>query len=319
MEADSPVKVSVIIAMRNAVKYIVRAVDSLLAQTLENIEIIIIDDNSTDGCADLVEKYYKGIPEIKLYYNNDQQGAGFSRNIGLKQASGKYIAFVDSDDYVDPEFLEILYKNAENTASDIAVCGFQKVAEKSYLRSYIPKSGVFNNDDFFSQISQTEFVIWNKLYRRGLLKENNIKFILPYIGEDWLFCLQAMLSAQCYISVENELYYYYQHDKSLCHRRITVNELNNVCDFFVKLDHLLKKRKNLTGEIIARIEDNFFFAMLGCYIMPFYKNITSVEREQLKNNVWPQQFGKGAAIAGLSLEALCKLYNFAIEKNKYES
>jgi len=148
------------------------------------------------------------------------------------QAKGEYIAFVDSDDYVEPEFLEKLYNNIKKVDADIAICGFQKVTESSYLRSYIPEEGIFSANDFFKQITQTEFVVWNKLYRRTLLEENHIRFLLPYIGEDWLFCLQAMLAAQSYVSVKDELYYYYQHEQSLCHMRITVNELNNICDFF---------------------------------------------------------------------------------------
>lgn len=317
MDADSQIKVSVIIAMKNAGNYITRAVDSLLAQTLENLEIIIIDDNSTDNCVNLVENYYAGITEIKLYHNDGQQGAGFSRNIGLRWAQGDYIAFVDSDDYVEPEFLEILYNNIIKTEADIAICGFQKVTNTSYLRSYIPEAGIFTANDFFKQITQTEFVIWNKLYRRRLLDEYNIRFLLPYIGEDWLFCLQAMLSAQKYVSLKDELYYYYQHGQSLCHTRITVGEINNICDFFAKLTELLKNQKALSASSAAQIKDNFFFAMLGCYIVPFYKKITNSEREQLQSTILPQQFGKGAAAAGMSLEAVCKLYSFALEKNKY--
>ncbi|MBB5335015.1 glycosyltransferase family 2 protein [Pectinatus brassicae] len=317
MNNDFQIKISVIIAMKNASDYIIRAVDSLLAQTLENIEIIIVDDNSTDNCAQLVENYYAGISEIKLYYSGEKYGTGFSRNIGLMQAKGEYIAFVDSDDYVEPEFLEKLYNNIKKVDADIAICGFQKVTESSYLRSYIPEEGIFSANDFFKQITQTEFVVWNKLYRRTLLEENHIRFLLPYIGEDWLFCLQAMLAAQSYVSVKDELYYYYQHEQSLCHMRITVNELNNICDFFTKLSELLEKQKNISSTVNEQIKDNFFFAMLGCYIVPFYNKITNSEREQLQSTILPQQFGKGAAAAGMSLEAVCKLYSFALEKNKY--
>ena len=107
-------KISVIIPVYNVEKYLAECIESILNQTFNDIEILIIDDCSTDNSYKIMEEYAKKDSRIVLYHNENNVGVSKTRNIGLDNAKGEYIAFVDSDDYVAPDFLRILYENTIN-------------------------------------------------------------------------------------------------------------------------------------------------------------------------------------------------------------
>lgn len=307
------IKISVIIAMKNARKYIGRAVDSVLAQSLEEIELIIVDDNSTDGSGEFVNEYYGCIENIHLFYNKGVTGPGVCRNIGLKHARGQYIAFIDSDDFIEEKFFLTLYDIAVKSGAEIAVCGFEKVSDDGYLRSYVPEKGVFaGGPALIEYINKIEFVVWNKLYRRSFLEKNNIKFLLPCYGEDWLFCLTAMFYAEKYVCTDETLYYYYQHYDSICHKCITVEDFSHIYEFFICLDKFIKIQHNLTKEMSQEIESNFFFGILTCYVVPFYKKAKPEEQKLLRGKIAAEYFGKGTPIVGIMLDAVIKLFNCVV-------
>ena len=117
-------KVSVIIPTYNSDKYLKKCIESILLQTYKNIEIIIINDGSTDKTDDIVKKYED---ERIKYYKNKNQGIGKSRNYGIKQSTGEYIMFVDSDDYIDESAVEEMIKKITDSNLDMLVCDFYKI------------------------------------------------------------------------------------------------------------------------------------------------------------------------------------------------
>ncbi|WP_182188346.1 glycosyltransferase [Pectinatus frisingensis] len=316
--ADS-LKVSVITAMHNADEYIIRAVDSILAQSLEDIEIIIIDDYSTDGCAEKVAKYYQGITNIHLFSNTGISGPGFCRNIGLSHAHGEYIAFVDSDDFIDRDFLKKLYEMANYHAADIAVCGYDKITEKSLIRSYQPSCGLHKGGiGLADDLSKIEFVIWNKLYRRSLIENNAIRFQLSCYGEDWLFCFKAMFAADYYVCSDESLYFYYQHYDSVSHKKINQDAFRQFYDFFIYLDEYLQEQPDMPVNLQQQIEQTFFFAVISCYIVPFYRSSTAADRSSMKIMLF-QQFGQGGLHFQIVLDAFLYLYDYVVKNERSEN
>lgn len=318
-EDNFPFKISVIIAMKNAEKYITRAIDSIIVQSLPNTEIIIVDDASTDNSTTAVKQYYENFTNVSLYHNEGTPGPGMCRNIGLKYARGKFIAFVDSDDFIDANFLETLYNMAVQNNADIAICGYDKITETSFLRSYSPKAGIHNGgNEIVDKLINIEFVIWNKIYKHSFLTKNNLHFELPCYGEDWLFCFKAMFLTQKYICTEKSLYYYYQHYDSVSHNPAKVEAFNYIYDFFTFLNEFMQKQKGLTDKMVSQIENNFFFAAITCYIAPIYNKLSPQERLLLRDKIFSHQFGKGALHVKILLDAFFTLYSYTAQSLKYE-
>ena len=122
-------KLSVIIAVYNTEKYIVKCLDSLLNQTYKNIELVVINDCSTDNSLKILKKYFKKYSNIILIDNKQNKGLSYSRNVGLKNASGEYIGYIDSDDYVDSDYYEKLMKAIIKEKSDVAIADMKIVYE----------------------------------------------------------------------------------------------------------------------------------------------------------------------------------------------
>lgn len=214
----SSIAVSIIVPVFNTVSYLHTCLDSILNQTLNNIEIICINDGSTDNSLEILKNYQKIDDRIKII-NKNNEGQGIARNIGIDNASGEYIAFVDSDDFIKEDMLEKLYKSAINNNLDLVMC---KVASFDELTSEINDSlwyyslGVFKDfeknvfshkdtRDFTCEISVTPY---NKLYKNSFIKKHNIKFAENLIFEDEVFFYDVYLKANKISIVDETLYYY---------------------------------------------------------------------------------------------------------------
>lgn len=304
-------KISVIIAMKNAEKCIERAVDSIISQTLVDIEIIVVDDNSSDKSITLVKKYCKILSNISLYQSNIDIGPGSCRNIGLTHAQGEYIAFVDSDDFIATDFLATLYQAATKDKADIAVCGYDKVTETEFIRSYLPSPGLHEGRlDLYNKFDDIEFIVCNKLYRRAFLKENKLQFSISYYGEDWLFCFQAMFLANRYSTIAKPLYYYYQRSDSLTHHLVADKVFNELYAFFTHLDAFICTQELLTETMRQHIEESFCLSAISCYIDPIYTNASAPERFELLKNIPPSQLCMNPLHIKIIFDVLMKLYAY---------
>ena len=137
-------KISVIVPVYNTGKYLDKCLDSLLNQTYNNLEIIVVEDCSTDKSREALQKYSKN-KKIKIVFNDQNKGLSFSRNIGLKNATGDYVGYIDSDDYVDLDFYEKLMNSIEKNKSEIAICDMKVVYEDKNVELV---SKCCNSDDF---------------------------------------------------------------------------------------------------------------------------------------------------------------------------
>lgn len=213
------IKVSVIVPAYNVSKYVAKCLDSLVNQTLKDIEIIVINDCSKDNTKEILTKYQKKYNNIKVIHNKTNKGIGYNRNIGIKKATGKYISFIDSDDYVDITMYEKMYKKAEKEKLDLVICKFHKMLEKNdgSLEEIVPdfKIEKFNNTtlkDSPNLLLDINLAPWNKLYKKDLVRDNWFPEKLKY--EDAIFVVKAMARAKKIGMVDEKLNYYLVHSKS---------------------------------------------------------------------------------------------------------
>ena len=205
-EDEQDIKVSVIMPIYNASDFLKPAIDSVIDQTLREIEIICIDDGSTDGSLDIIKEYQKTDDRIRIITETNA-GPALARNNGLKRARGEYVAFLDADDFFKPELLESLYEAAVEGDLDIAIArydiynskkaAFYENVESEHGRMYDGGKITSKNEhpDFILQ--STTGSAWNKLFKRSFLLEKNISFLTDVkMFEDVYFTVTALAFAE---------------------------------------------------------------------------------------------------------------------------
>ena len=201
--------ISIIVPAYNVENKINRCIDSLINQTYENIEIIIINDGSTDNTEKNCEKY-KENKKVKYFYINNS-GVSEARNFGIKNSTGKYIIFVDSDDYAEYELVERLYKNITN--SDLVICSKNVVTENQIIREKINLTEKILKKEDVLTLYKAKILNppYCKLYKSNIIKSNNIKFDKNIsIGEDLLFNIEYIKNINKNIVILNENLYNYE-------------------------------------------------------------------------------------------------------------
>ncbi len=177
--------ISVIIPVYRVEEYLRRCVDSVLAQTYRETEIILVDDGSPDGCPAICDSYAARDRRVCVIHQ-ENQGLSGARNSGIEKAEGQYLAFVDSDDYLDPEFLEELYRACKETDSDMSVCPWEYVRGEAISKKGSGKTEVYTGRQMMEKLCEPDgacFVVaWNKLYRRELFE--GIRYPVGRIHED---------------------------------------------------------------------------------------------------------------------------------------
>lgn len=206
-------KISIIVPVYNTESYLEECLDSILAQTLKDIEIICINDGSTDRSQDILERYAEKDKRVKVLVK-ENGGQSSARNLGVNAATGEYVGFVDSDDFIDPEMMEKLYTRAKETDADIAICDFylynHKTAETGEFRDQLLylrlKNKVVTLEDEPQLVSC--IAIWDRIRKRSLLEENNIRFAEGLVYEDHLYTIEELVKARRVILTPEKLYYY---------------------------------------------------------------------------------------------------------------
>lgn len=216
--------ISVIIPVFNANLSLKKCLDSVINQTYYNIEIIIVDDGSNDG-SEIICDDYAGRDNRIMVFHQDNGGVSAARNFGLKKAKGQYIAFVDSDDFVDRDMFRELYELIKNNEADMSVCSFQYVdiiPGESDIRVSSIKDEILSGQDiileklFPSDGSQIYWgVIWNKLYSRKLMK--GVEFPRGYALQDIYVMPQILSKCNKVACTSKKMYYYVQQSNSVLH------------------------------------------------------------------------------------------------------
>lgn len=243
--------VSIIVPVYNVQNSVARCVESVCAQTWKNIEIILINDGSQDESYAICEEFRSKDPRIVLV-DKANSGVSDTRNYGLTIAQGKYVQFVDSDDYIEPDFTEHLVTAAEEHHADLVISPYwmvipanstkmgytlenlqeslgiepeKKKPDEIHEYSFLPE-GVYDRDTFARRLMDMPAsfyysVLWNKLYRRDLLVDNHLQFTREVRwAEDLVFNLDYILCANVFVSIPAPGYHYVQNPQSICHTQI---------------------------------------------------------------------------------------------------
>ena len=200
-------------------KYLPKCLESLIKQTLKDIEIICVNDGSMDNSLAILKEFASKDSRIRII-NNQHQGVAKTRNTGIEQSTGEYIGFVDSDDYIDIDFFEKLYNSATKSNSDIAIASILKHKNffNIYNAKYTKEETAITIQDKIKLCEDKKhffFYAWNKIYHSGFIKENNIKFSEGQIYEDVMFAIKALYYSNKIISVYGTKYHYIEHENSL--------------------------------------------------------------------------------------------------------
>lgn len=205
------VDISIIVPIYNASKYLKKCLDSLVNQTKKELEFILINDGSTDDSESIIKSYNDN--RIK-YFKRSNHGIGKTRNFGINKSTGKYIMFLDSDDYLEEDACELLYKKIEKDNLDLVVCDFYKVINNSNNLEKITNFKNTSLKDNPNLLLDINLAPWNKIYRSDLIKNNNIKFIEDLKYEDAPFVALALLKSKKIGKVDKPLINYTIHDSS---------------------------------------------------------------------------------------------------------
>lgn len=190
--------ISIIVPTYNVEKYIRTCIESILAQTYRNIEVIIVNDGSTDQSLAVISDLICSHHNIKVI-NQKNQGLSVARNTGIDAATGKYIAFVDADDKIKPDFVSSLYQIADKTGADIVRGSFRDF-NGNIPKGWVPDFNVPTNygtivlDQFLS--SNIAFVVWSSIYRLDFINSNHIRFTPGILFEDADFTIRAYMLAK---------------------------------------------------------------------------------------------------------------------------
>ena len=255
---DEPL-ISIVVPVYNVEKYLKKCVNSLCNQTYKNIEILLIDDGSTDNSRIICDELKQNDNRIKVLHKTNQ-GLSSARNEGIKLASGKLLAFVDSDDFIEKDMMELLYKNLIEYNADISVCG--------YIMVYKDKNVfISNNEDIvvYKRIEALEkmflkndigMIFCNKLFKKDLFK--NIEFPLFKNFEDINTMYKIINKADKIVYDPSEKYYYIQRENSINGKNFKSKKFNNkIYDLYDAVNEVYEFiRKNYTKIL--------YKASLGC-------------------------------------------------------
>lgn len=265
------VKISVIVPVYNTEKYLKKCLDSIIFQTFQDIEILIMNDGSTDGSKNIIDEYAKKYPKIKAFHLQNG-GVSKARNLGIENASGEYITFLDSDDYIDLDLYEKMYEKAYG----------KDVVECDYIWEYAKK----NRYDYYNQkihpLLAVRAVVWNRLYKRELLIDHNITFHEGVYYEDVEFCYEVFPYIQNFAYVKDVYVHYVQREGS-----ITSNKTDKLRDIYTVLDSTIEyyKKNNFYNTYKNELEYLYMRYLLGSSFLRIVKiQDKKLRKEMLKES-----------------------------------
>ena len=246
---DKKTLISVIIPCYQVTSYIERCLDSVLAQTYQNLQIILVDDGSLDNSGSICGQYEKKDTRIQVIHQ-ENQGLSAARNAGLSIAKGEYISFVDSDDQIASNMIEVLYDVAENRQADIVMCDYEKVSEQyGLMEENMPEvsngplesGGLVTNvmEEYFLSDDTAYTVVWNKLYKRELFSQ--LRFPVGKKVEDEFVSYRLLYEANTVARVSKKLYFYRMREDSIMNQR-KFDKYQHACEAYGERNAFFKEK-----------------------------------------------------------------------------
>lgn len=312
------VKVSVVVPVYNTQKYLEKCLDSLVYQTLKDIEIIVVNDGSNDESQKIIDRYVQAYPNKMKAYIKENGGLSDARNFGISKCSGEYVGFVDSDDYVNLDMYEQMYNKAKNQDFDVVVCNIRYVFDNysKEVSSGVDKD-VFDKEQIKRQMVNIYPAAWNKIYKKELF-ENGILFKKGVWYEDVEFLYRLFPYIKSIGTLKSAFVNYVQREGAITRtfdERVYnyIDNFNGIIDFY--------KEKGFYDEYFSELEYSYVrylymtFIKTACH---FDKNEYKKACNLAKKNVLEHfpNYKENKYIKGLSGFYL-KNFNFITQKIVY--
>lgn len=325
----SDIFLSIIVPVYNTEKYLNRCIDSIIEAiklVKEKVEIIVINDGSTGDTDGIISKYLSSYSDIIVYIKQENKGRGATRNVGINNSRGKYISFVDSDDYIDKNMYLDMLSELKSTGSDIVICDFQNIVENSEEKSGRIEAKNLNISD--NKWGCFDVLILpsccNKIISRELF--NNIKFPEHINYEDLAVIPSIILKSNKVCYLPNMYYKYYQNNESIMNKEYDIENLNLIDALEISLKNIdmlniFKEEKEKAEYMLCTrrfyeelLEKIMFSKNKDVLIKEFCDRIHYIERRLIKN----KYFIKELSTQGLMKKIGSKLLHKAIEYKKYK-
>lgn len=278
--------VSIIVPIYNAQKFLKECIDSILDQTYQNLEIILVDDGSKDDSGKICDYYAKVDSRIKVFHQ-ENKGLSAARNKGIKNSHGDYIAFIDADDYLSHNMIEVLLQSIKKNDADLSMCSFQYVNEfgerlKENVSPILDE--VLNVDEALSKLFKEKnwyyIVAWNKLYKKELW--NDIQYPIDFIHEDEAVIHHILYKCKKVVTVKQELLFYRQVNSSIMHNL----NVKRTDIYYALADRLAFLEDKVSNEKIKKLSVQYWY----CYLDDFFRYYSDSENKKyirrMKKSLW---------------------------------
>jgi len=288
-------KVSIIVPVYNAEKYLRRCIESVLGQEYKEYELLLVDDGSTDASGMICEEYAGKDPRIRVTHK-ENTGVSDTRNLAISQARGEYLQFLDSDDWITTDATGLLVGAAEESGCDLVIADFYRVVgERVSHKGDIETEGVMSREEFAAHMMEdpADFyygVLWNKLYRREIVETHRI-CMEPSVSwcEDFLFNLEYILHAESFYALKIPMYYYVKTKGSLA------SQGNNIFTTIKMKRMIFSYYNNFYKNVLGKEEYEkcrlqiyrFFVDVAGdSFIAPIFSEYKKLDRDRTGKMAW---------------------------------
>lgn len=312
--------ISVIVPIYNVEQYLCRCVECLTAQTYKNLEIILVDDGSPDNCPQLCDAYAKKDSRIKVIHKKNG-GLSDARNAGMTIATGEYISFIDSDDYVSNDFIETLYNTLLSENSDIVECSVVKFYEDGHFDEYKDDLNItsYNTEESLSKlIAENPFKqhVWNKLYKADLV--SGVPYAVGKLNEDEFWTYQIFGQAKKVTRVNKTMYYYFQRQSSIMGNTYNLRRLDALEGKANRQKYIEKYFPGLAAQAKIDLFESCIFAYqsvlkyisgkdkkIAKKVIYSYKDSFELSREEINNS--SSSGAKYLKLASVNFYLCCKI------------
>ena len=260
--------VSVIVPVYNVEIYLNKCIESIINQTYKNIEIILVDDGSTDHSGVICDKYAKRDSRIRVLHK-ENGGLSDARNKGIDISNGEYLSFIDSDDWIELDMIEKMYNNAIDNSADISICRFEFVhSRQAIINNFSDKITVYEGKD--SILAMYKYLVFashacNKLYKKELFKE--LRYPVGKLYEDQFITYKLIWNSKKIVCTESKYYYYYMRNDSIVNKKFDERDLH----VLYATEEAAEYFKDRFKEVVPYV----YYTWINNYIPMFLKAISS--------------------------------------------
>ena len=317
-------KISVIVPVYNVEQYLERCVDSIISQTYTNLEIILVNDGSTDNSGKLCDELAKKDERIRVIHK-ENGGLSDARNRGIDEAESDLVGFIDSDDYIDSDMYEVLLKNLNNTNADLSMCALYDVYNNT------PEAQVTNKETWKLSSEQAIKMVMeakilsvtavNKLYRKSLFTD--LKFEVGKIAEDAFIMIKLLDKCEKIVATNEKKYYYVHRENSITTQKFSTKFLNVIEAYEQNSNIISEKYPKLKDVAQTRMNWAYFYVLDRLLLDDNYNDkelenkLISYLKNYRKDILNDPLFTKGRKIGFIALLLSRNLYRKLIEKRGY--